>query len=82
LAEKFGECKETFKKYESKGDFLNANSTHLLGIVFARLNEIQQEMQNEVNDLVQNIEFNVLKPLNDYQVAIHFFFHVSFVALV
>jgi hypothetical protein len=69
LSEKFLECKELFKKYESKGEFLNPNISHILGIVFGKLHEIQVEMHNEVNELTDHIQLNVLKPLNEYQVT-------------
>lgn len=67
LSEKFQECKDLFKKYESKGEYLNPNISHLLGIVFGKLQEIQLDMQTEVNELSDSIQTNVLKPLNDYQ---------------
>ena len=70
LAEKFYECKELFKKYESKGDLLNPSISHIMGVVFGKLMEIQQGLSNDVQELGHNIEVNVLKPLMDYQVCI------------
>ena len=58
-----------FRKYESKGDSLNPNITHVMGDIFNKLNDIQQDMHTEVIELAQNIEHNVLRPLNDYQVC-------------
>ena len=71
LAEKFFECREIFKKYESRGDCINANISHVMGEIFSKLNDIQTDMHNEVVELTQNIELKILKPLNDYQVR-HF----------
>ncbi len=70
LSKEFLECKELFKKYEAKGELLNPNVNHLLGAVFGKLHEIQSEMHLDVNELNENIQTNVLKPLNDYQVFI------------
>ncbi len=68
LAEKLAECQEVLLKYEAKGDGLSSNrSSHVLGIVFGKLNDIQLSMAAEVNELKENIEKNVLKPLADYQ---------------
>lgn len=69
LAEKFSECRDLFKKYEGKGDSINPNISHVMGIMFGKLLELQQGMHDEVNDLTRNIETHVLKPLNDYQVS-------------
>lgn len=68
LAEKFFECREIFKKYESRGEGLNANISHVMGDIFSKLNDIQHDMHNEVVELTQTIELKILKPLNDYQV--------------
>jgi hypothetical protein len=68
LADKFLECRELFKKYETKGEMLNPNISHVMGLVFGRLNEIQQGVHDEMLDLTQNIESKVLRPLNEYQV--------------
>lgn len=68
LADKFLECKDIFRKYESKGDLLNANIAHVLGIIFGKLSEIQYQLNVEVNELVQSIEKEIIKPLQDYQV--------------
>lgn len=70
LADKFLECKENFKKYENKGELLNPTISHVMGIVFGKLSEVQQGVHDEVVELTQNIEIKVLKPLNEYQVII------------
>ncbi|CAF0707004.1 unnamed protein product [Brachionus calyciflorus] len=67
LADKFFECKEIFRKYETKGEILNANIAHVLGTIFGKLNELQLGIHSEVVDLMQSIEANVIKPLIDYQ---------------
>lgn len=68
MSEKFLECRELFKKYETKGDLLNPSISHVMGIVFGKLSEMQQETHDEVYELTKSIETRVLKPLNDYQV--------------
>lgn len=69
LAEKFLECRDLFKKHETRGDLLNPTISHVMGIVFGKLNEMQQNIHDEVLELTQNIESKVLRPLNDYQVS-------------
>ena len=68
LADKFLECKDIFRKYESKGDLLNANIAHILGIVFGKLSEIQIQLNAEVSELVLSIEKEIIRPLVEYQV--------------
>lgn len=66
MAEKFFECKSLFQKYESRGD-AQAIEAHVLGDVYGKLYEFQQDMQNEVNGLTDYIQDHVLQPLNSYQ---------------
>ena len=68
LAEKFYECRELFKKHESKGDLLNPSISHVMGIVFGKLMEIQQGLFDDVKELGNDIELNIIKPLNEFQV--------------
>jgi hypothetical protein len=67
LAEKFLECRDMFKKYESKGEQLNPSITHLMGLVYGKLHEMQHGLAADLQELAVNIELNVLKPLVDYQ---------------
>jgi hypothetical protein len=67
LAEKFLECRDQFKKHESKGDQLSPTTAHIMGIVFGKLHEIQHGLAADLQELAVNIELNVLKPLLDYQ---------------
>lgn len=60
LGERFNESKELFAKYDKPND-------QIYGTVLGKLSLIQNEMNNDVNDFIRNIEFYVLKPLNDYQ---------------
>lgn len=70
MAEKFYECQELFKKFESKGDSLNPEIKHVLGFILGKLCEIHNDMHSEVVDLVNNIDKNIVKPLKEYQVLI------------
>lgn len=70
LSEKFFECSELFKKYETKGELLNPTVSHVMGIVFGKLRDMQLEVHDEVQDLTKSVESKVLKPLNDYQVRL------------
>jgi exonuclease VII small subunit len=56
-----------FKKYESKGELLNPQISHVMGAVFGKLHDIQHGLAADVQELAGNIELNVLKPLLDYQ---------------
>ncbi|RNA39658.1 rho GTPase-activating 44-like isoform X3 [Brachionus plicatilis] len=67
LGEKFLECKELFRKFESRGDLLTPNFSHVLGSILGKINEMHFSMHHEVVELVSNIEKNVIKPLKDYQ---------------
>ena len=58
-----------FRKYESKGETLNPNIPHVMGDIFNKLNDFQTEMHNDVFELTQNIDQNVLRPLNEYHVS-------------
>lgn len=78
LAEKFLECRELFKKHETRGDLLNPTISHVMGIVFGKIGEMQQNAHDEVMELTKNIETKVLKPLNDYQVRFSSFYFFKF----
>lgn len=46
---------------------LNPTISHIMGIVFGKLNDLQCMLASDVQELAQNIELGVLKPLLEYQ---------------